>query len=113
MRVYKGFYYEYMSTLFLFGHIEDTPLARSLVLVPVTSMRRHDREGVMSRASPADALFTSACYLMRLDDNLGWQDFEELLGEQAPDALRERFPDAVESIEARRQLSTSIPRAGG
>src|SRR5262245_50682784 len=102
-----------MSSLFLFGHIQDTPLARSLVLVPVGGRNKFDRHGVVTGASAGDTLFVSPCYLKRLADNARRQDFEQLLGEREAASLHDQFGDAIENIQTRSHLVTSIPRDGG
>ena len=111
--IYKGFYYEYKSTLFIYGHIAGTPLTRSIVLVPAGNPRTKDRQGVMTGASDGDALFVSACYLTRLGDNTPWKDHEHLLGEKTSDSLHEKFGYAVESITARANLCASVHRGSG
>ncbi|WP_181708718.1 hypothetical protein [Chthonobacter rhizosphaerae] len=111
--IYRGFYYEYMSSLFMFGHIEDTPLARTLILTPVGGARRQDRYGVMSGASPADRLFSSPCYLWDLDSSARRADFDELLGEQDSSLLEPQFPEAMESLLSRSGLLASVERTGG
>lgn len=108
---FSGFYYQYQKTLFLLGHMVDTPYPRTIFLVPVGGKSK-DRYGVISGASMADILFASPCYLERLDDAIHRRECDAI-GEYDRDTFENRFPDVTTSLKSRGPSSIFVRRPSG
>ncbi len=108
--IYKGFYYEHLSSLFMFGHIEETPLARALVLVPIPGTRKKDRQGVVVGASYPEYAFSYPCYLWALPDGMKRSDFDHMLGEQFHSDISDVYMPAIENLISRLSTAFSLPR---
>ena len=110
---YKGFYYEYMTTLFLLGHIAETPFARTLVLVPVGGKVRQDWHGVIAGSSQVEPLFVSPCYLKKLQQDAKRHAFEHVLGERTSDEVTINFDGILDNLRCRRNIAISVSRSSG
>jgi hypothetical protein len=110
--IFKGFYYEYMRSLFLFGHIAETPFTRLLVLVPAGGQHRHDRYGLVTGASPNETLFASGCYLKWLGKKGSWRQHKDVLGERQETELQD-FRDVLSHMRDRANVIISIARMSG
>ncbi len=111
--IFTGFYYEFMKSLFLFGRIVGTPFARSLVLVPMGAAHPNDRHGMIVGASSIESLFGSTCYLRFVGRQTRWRKFKEKLGEHDPAVLRKDFPDVIDFMLSRSNLTSSVTRMSG
>jgi hypothetical protein len=111
--IFQGFYYEHMTTLFLFGHIARTPLGRSLVLVPAGQDHyRHDRHGVIAGASLSQSLFTSTCFLKWIGRDVAWRRYKDILGERQDKDLS-KYGQVLEFMQLGDNLTSYIARMGG
>jgi hypothetical protein len=114
LAIFQGFYYEHMTTLFLFGHIARTPLGRSLILVPAgLGHHRYDWHGVIAGASPAQSLFTSRCFLKWIGKDDAWLDHKEVLGELQDKDHLGKYSHALEFVRSLSNLTSAIGRMGG
>jgi hypothetical protein len=114
LAIFQGFYYEHMTTLFLFGHFARTPLGRSLFLVPAgPGHHRHDWHGVIAGAYPGQSLFTSRCFLKWIGKDVAWLDHKEILGERQDKGHLGKYSRVLEFVQSLSNLTSAIARMGG
>jgi hypothetical protein len=111
--IFKGFYYEYMRSVFLFGHIAGTPFTRFVVLIPIGApQHRNDRYGIVTGASPNETLFASGCYLKWVGRKGSWRQYKDVLGERQETELQD-FRDVLSRMNDRANITFSIARMSG
>ena len=111
--IFEGLYYEYMKSLFMFGHIAKTSFSRSLSLIPMgPGYHRHDRHGIIAGASFFESLFVSNCFLKWIGDEVPWRQYRDVLGERQESELAS-YSDLLDFMRERRNLTASIARMSG